>query len=227
VSGRAIQRTVVGGLLAGVLLSCVHGTLPPRELYRLLPLDSAAATHARARDSASDAPVLDGALQVEPYQTPGLYGDPAIVYRVGETQYGTYSSREWAIPLSNMLATLTVDVLRATSFAAGPVVSEAAADNGARYKWRGTVREFEEVNRGRQLLAAVHLDASIVRARDDSLLWHGSARIERGVSEPTMSAIVAALSALADSAVAELAQQAGRAFQGRSAAAAPDTSKPR
>jgi uncharacterized lipoprotein YmbA len=147
---------------------------------------------------------------------------------VGETQYGTYSSREWAIPLSNMLATLTADVLRAMSFAAGPVVSEAAAGNGARYyEWRGTVREFEEVNRGRRLFAAVHLDASIVRARDDSLLWHGSARLERGVSQPTMSAIVAALSELADSAVVELAQQAGRAFQGRSAAAAPDTSKPR
>jgi hypothetical protein len=77
------------------------------------------------------------------------------------------------------------------------------------------------------LLAAVHLDASIVRASDDSLLWHGSARLERGVSEPTMSAIVAALSALADSAVAELAQQAGRALQGRSAVAAPGTSEPR
>jgi ABC-type uncharacterized transport system auxiliary subunit len=126
-----------------------------------------------------------------------------------------------------MLATLTADVLKATSFAAGPVVSAAAADNGAGYKWRGTVREFEEVNRGRQLFAAVHLDASIVRARDDSLLWQGSARLERAVSEQTMSAIVAALSALADSAVVELAQQAGRAFQGRSAAAAPDTSEPR
>src|SRR5919202_623834 len=138
-----MQRTVVGALLAAVLVACVHGTLPPRELYRLLPLDSAAVMHARAVGPASGAPVLDGALHVEPYQTPGLYGDPAIVYRVGETQYGTYSSREWAIPLSNMLATLTADVLRATSFAAGPVVSEAAADNGTRYKWRGPVHEFE------------------------------------------------------------------------------------
>jgi uncharacterized lipoprotein YmbA len=221
-----MQRTLVCGLLAAAIASCVHGTLPPRELYRLVPPDSAAATPARATPPASGAPVLDGALSVGPYQTPGLYGDAPIVYRVGETQYGTYSSREWAIPLSNMLATLTADVLRESSFSAGPVVSEPA-DNSARYEWRGTVREFEEVNRGRQLFAAVHLDASIVRTKDDSLLWHGSARLERGVSEPTMSAIVAGLSALADSAVVELAHQAGRALQGRSAAEAPRTSEPR
>ena len=111
--------------------------------------------------------------------------------------------------------------------AAGPVVSEPAANDGARYKWRGTVREFEEVNRGRRLLAAVHLDASIVRARDDSLLWHGSARAERAVGEPSMNAIVAALSDLADSVIIELAQQAGRALRSRSAAAAPRPSEPR
>ena len=58
--------------------------------------------------------------------------------------------------------------------------------------------EFEEVNRGRQVLAAVHLEADLVKSANDSVVWSGSERIERAVPEPTdsMPRVVETLSAL-------------------------------
>jgi len=78
------------------------------------------------------------------------------------------------------------------------------------YIWRGLVRELEEVDRGKEVFAAVRLDARLVRARDDSVLWSGSARVERPVPQGTMPAIVEALSAVVADAITQL-QDAARA----------------
>jgi hypothetical protein len=72
------------------------------------------------------------------------------------------------------------------------------------------VREFEEVNRGNTVLAAVALDVRILRSTDDSVVWSGSQRLERVVPPPntTMDPIVNALSALAVEVVANLIDSA-------------------
>ena len=224
-TGRTGGRTLAGGLVAASMMGCIPGTLPPLELYRLMPADSAVI--ARRLGSVGGAPAVEGTVAVEPYATPGLYGEPQIVYRLGEARYGTYPSREWAIPLSSMLATRTAEALRAASFASGSVTTEPSRRGAHEFVWRGEVRQFEEVNRNRQVLAAVHLEASVVRAGGDSVLWRGSARFERRVDPPTMDAIVRTLSTLADSAIIELAQQAGRALQTGASPAASRSSQPR
>lgn len=198
-------------------LGCIRGTLPPRELYRLSVPDSAAAADPRP----PSAPALAaGALAIAPYETPGVYGEPSIVYRVGETEYGAYPTREWAIPLGQMLGVLTEDVLRRAPLTTGAAIFNPPSLRGQGYVWRGTVREFEEVNRGRALSAAVRVDAAILRTGDDSVLWTGSVRRESAVAEPTMNAVVRTLSALAATVVAELAAEADSALRTRSAASA-------
>ena len=217
-SGHAVRRVVAGGLAVASMAACIGGTLPPREMYRLAPMDTTAV--ARALAGVGGTPALQGTLEVEPYTTSGLYGDVQIVYRIGEAQYASYTSREWAIPLSIMLATRTAEALQTASFTSGPVLAEPGGRVAHDYEWRGTVREFEEVDRGREVFAAVHLDGSLVRAADQSVLWRGSTRVERRVDQPTMNAIVATLSSLADSAIVDLARQAGRALQAPGAEAA-------
>jgi uncharacterized lipoprotein YmbA len=86
---------------AALSASCIRGTIPARELYRLVPVQRAAGAPAF---SGRGGPALDGEIAVLSYETPGVYGDPNIVYRVGEAQYAAYPYREWAIPLSEMLA---------------------------------------------------------------------------------------------------------------------------
>ena len=77
------------------------------------------------------------------------------------------------------------------------------------------MREFEEVDRGSEVRAAVRLDVRIVRAEDDSIVWSGSSRIERTAQSPNMSGIVQTLSVLADEVVTDLATRARREIAAR------------
>ena len=77
------------------------------------------------------------------------------------------------------------------------------------------MREFEEVDRGSEVRAAVRIDLRIVRAEDDSILWSGTSRLERAVPTPNMSGIVQTLSALADEVVTDLATRARRELSTR------------
>jgi ABC-type uncharacterized transport system auxiliary subunit len=204
---------------AAVLAACVRGTIAPLELYRLAPVPSvsAAVPGTDATDGSTAAPAGGPLVSVEPYTTPGIYGDPRIVYREGDTRYGTYPNREWAIPLGTMLATLTMETLRQQPGLAGRVLEADRAAAGRGLVWRGTVREFEEVDRDSRVSAAVLLDARLVRAADDSVLWSGSARAEGPVSRPRdMAAVVESLSSLTATVVATLARDARLALRASS-----------
>ena len=216
--------------LAACGLAACFGSLPARELYRLRPVApeappaNAGGTGAgRAADAGAPAEA-GAALFVEPYATPGVYGEPGIVYRVGDAQYGNYPNREWALPLGGMLATLTAGALAQVDGAPRRVEDGANAGRGTAARglvWRGVVREFEEVDRGRQVTAAVWLDARLVRAADDSVLWQGSARLERPVTPPDqMTAVVDGLSDAAQRTVAQLAEAAAPALRRAAAARA-------
>lgn len=211
----------LGALAAPALAGC-FGSLPARELYRLRPVAPEAGAPASA-DAGRPAPAKDEpVLRVEPYATPGVYAEPGIVYRVGDTRYGTYPTREWALPLGGMLATLTAGSVARLEGGPQRVEDGAGAGRGPAGRglvWRGVVREFEEVDRDKQVSAAVWLDARLVRAADDSVLWQGSARLERPVTPPTqMAAVVDGLSDAAQRAVAQLVQEAAPALRRASAA---------
>lgn len=206
------KRTLTTRLFAAVaplfVAGCfLHGKLPAREYYRLRvpePTDSIAAVE---HDGA--APVLPaGAIAVLPYVAPGIYGDGNIVFRVDESAYGSYPNREWAVPLPTMLGMLTEDIFRAHPLTKDPSVFDPPSPHAYAYVWRGLVRELEEVDRGNQVFAVVRLDARLIRARDDSVLWSGSARLERLVPEGTMPAIVAMLSQLSVEVITQLQESA-------------------
>lgn len=213
-------RLAGAAALAAAPLGCIRGTLPPRELYRLSIPDPVTPPAADAPGRPVPAALTAGTLAIAPYETPGIYGEPSIVYRVGDTEYGAYPSREWAIPLGQMLGVLTEGVLRGAPLTPGSAIFNPPSLRAQSYVWRGTVREFEEVNRGRELSAAVRIDVALLRTADDSVLWTGSARREAPVAEPTMGAVVRTLSTLATDAVTELVAGADSALRTRSAAAA-------
>lgn len=197
---------------------CIHGKLPPREFYRLHlpePTDSIAGV-----EHDGTAPTLPaGAVAITPYVAPGLYGDGNIVYRVDETQYGTYPNREWAVPVPTMLGMLTEDLFRSRPLTRDPAVFDPPSPHAYAYVWRGYVRELEELDRGKQVFAVVRFDARLIRARDDSVLWSGSARLERVVPEGTMPAIVAMLSQLSTEVISQLQESARGTVFGSAASA--------
>lgn len=208
---RGAARTLLP--LLALATACIHfGRLPARELYRItLPGVVAADSTAGTSAGATSAPApLSGTIGIAEYTTPGVYGDPLIVFRIDDTQYGSYPSREWAVPLSDQLGVLTERVLTRVPLTAQRAVFDPPSRRAQTYIWRGTIREFEEVDRGSQVLAAVRIDVRIARAEDDSVVWSGSSRLERPAMPPNMSGIVQTLSTLADEVLTELATRAQR-----------------
>lgn len=196
-------RVLAGATILVVATGCFRGKLPPREFYRLASVD--APTSAPQPGVAP----LSGTVAIKTYATPGIYGSDLIVYRVGDARYGAYPSREWAIPLGEMLGAMTERVMRDGRVTSGRVVYNPPAAGEEEYEWRGTVREFEEVDAPASVSASVALAAQLVRVADDSVLWSGSATIEEPVRESrSMDSVVAALSLAAAKAVGRLTQDA-------------------
>ncbi|HEX2778413.1 MAG TPA: ABC-type transport auxiliary lipoprotein family protein [Gemmatimonadaceae bacterium] len=188
---------------------------PPRELYRLalpeaLKIDS---TRPAAVDGGNYP--LDGTLAITQYVAPGIYGDPGIVFRIDDTQYGSYPNREWAVPIGEQMGMLTERVLARMPLTAERAVFDPPSQRSQTYIWRATIREFEEVDRGSRVFAAVRIDARIVRASDDSILWSGTSHIERGARSSSMPGIVQTLSDLAAEAVTDLVTRARAELKGR------------
>lgn len=197
-------RAMLTVISTSVLLGVHCPRLPPRELYRIvLP----AAQDSSAGDTTL-APALAGTIGIAQYATPGIYGDPGIVYRLNDTEYNAYATREWALPLGDQLGVLTERVLSRVPLARERAVYDPPSRRAQTYIWRGTVREFEEVDRGSEVRAAVRIDLRIVRAADDSIVWSGTSRLERAAQGSNMSAIVQTLSTLADEVVTDLATRA-------------------
>src|SRR5688500_7151844 len=180
---------------------------PPRpalESYRLniaAPAPGASATRRT---------VLPGRLAIVPYVTRGVYASNGIVFRIDEVRLDAYTNREWAIPLRDMLGEATETLLEANPLTNERAIFDPRSAASFDYQWRGSVIEFEEVNRGRQVLAAVHLEADLVRSANDSVVWSGSERVERAVPEPTdsMPRVVETLSALTGEVIARLIERA-------------------
>lgn len=163
---------------------------------------------------------LAGSIAVSPFITPGVYGGDEIVYRIGETEYGTYPNREWALPLGDMLGMMAEESIREN-----PLGNVAVYDPESRrqfdFLWQGAVREFEEVNRGNRVFAAVRLEARLLRTTDDSIVWRGDRSVERPVADPTMTRIVEELSAAARDAMRALVSEAKTAASKLSVRTAP------
>ena len=194
---------------------CFRGKLPPREFYRLVPVE------APATSTASGKPPLTGSIFVASYKTPGIYGSGSIVYRVGEAAYGEYPSREWAIPLGEMLGEMTENVVRARGLTSGTVTFDPTDPRRDDYEWRASVRQFDEVDAPATVSASVSLTAQLVRAADDSVIWSGSANATENVRESRrMESVVSAMSVAAARAVTQLVDEAAAALRGLAASGA-------
>ena len=222
---RGDHRAALVGVACTLMTGCSllgaifrHDPLPPREMYRLRLVDSSSIPVVVVDGGSYP---VDGSLAIAPYETPGLYGERGIVFRIGQTSYGAYPSREWAVPLAEMLGSLTESVLARNPISREQAVYDPPSRRSHTYIWRGTVREFEEVDAGSSVSVAVRLDVKLVRSADDSLIWSGSERIERAVAQPTMDNIVSTLSDAAIEVITRLSRTAVRDLSAASSAARP------
>ena len=211
------RRRVALACAAAVLASgCFRGSLPPREFYRLSVPDSVAAL-----GRPTGAPPLTGSVAIARYDTPGIYASGSLVYRVGSSAYGVYPSREWAIPLGEMLGSITEGIVRERSLTSARVVYPPSAVTREQYEWRATVREFDEVDAPNSVTTSVSLVAQLVRVADDSVIWSGAAQEMEPIAQTrSIDAVVAGLSTAAARAIVRLTDEAGSAMRRLAAAGA-------
>jgi uncharacterized lipoprotein YmbA len=216
---RSPSRATLAALALLAATGCLGGLggrLPALEYYRLSTADSATlVTRVAAPASPQAAPLP--ALAIAPFEAPGIYGRRQIVYRTGESAYGTYGAREWALPVGTMLGLVAEDVFRSRPLSAERAIFDPPSVAAYPYVWHGLVRQLEEVDRGQEVWASVRLEGRVVRTADDAVVWSGAAALERRVPQGTMPEIVRALSTLSTEAMVQLAEDA-RASLGRSAA---------
>lgn len=197
---------------------CIRGRLPAREFYRLRTAPLPDSLTAFYHDGGASTLAL-GSVAILPYVAPGVYGDGNIVFRIGDSEMGSYPNREWAVPVPTMLGIMTEDIFRARPLTRDPAIFNPPSAHAHDYVWHGLVRELEEVDKIGHVYAAVRFDARLVRAADDSVVWSGSARLERAVPAGTMPAIVAMLSQLSTEAILQLQDSARVALSGPAASA--------
>ncbi|HEX5072431.1 MAG TPA: ABC-type transport auxiliary lipoprotein family protein [Gemmatimonadaceae bacterium] len=215
-SSRRRRAATLACAAAVVASGCFRGSLPPREFYRLSVPDSLTAL-----GRPTGAPPLTGSIAVARYETPGIYATGSLVYRVGSSSYGAYPSREWAIPLGEMLGSITEEIVRQRSLTSGRVVYPPSAVTREQYEWRATVREFDEVDAPNSVTTSVSLVAQLVRVADDSVVWSGAAREMEPIAQTrSIEAVVAGLSSAAARAIARLTDEAGLAMRRLAAAGA-------
>jgi len=219
-SARATWRRTPS-LLACVVLylgqaGCFRGKLPANQFYRLAPVDSLGAPA-----GALGAPPLTGSIAIVTYETPGIYGDGALVYRTGASDYGKYPTREWAIPLGEMLAASTETIAGARALTSGRIAFDRTGSRREQYEWRGTVREFDEVDGPSAVSVSVSLSARLVRVANDSVVWSGSSsEVEPVRDARRIESVVDALSAASSRALIRLVEDAASALRRVAAAGA-------
>jgi ABC-type uncharacterized transport system auxiliary subunit len=122
-----------------------------------------------------------------------------------------------------MLGALTQEIVERRGLTSGRVAFEAPASKNQPYEWRGTVREFDEVDSPSSVSASVSLAVQLVRVADDSVIWSGAARETQPVAVArSIESVVAALSEAASRAVARLADAAASDLRRIAAAGARD-----
>ena len=210
------RATTLACAAAIVANACFRGSLPPREFYRLSVPDSLAAL-----GRPTGAPPLTGSIAIARYDTPGIYATGSLVYRVGSSAYGVYPAREWAIPLGEMLGSITEGIVRERSLTSGRVVYPPSAVTHEQYEWRATVREFDEIDAPNSVTTSVSLVAQLVRVADDSVVWSGAAQEMEPIAQTrSIDAVVAGLSTAAARAITRLTDEAGSAMRRLAAAGA-------
>jgi hypothetical protein len=118
---------------------------------------------------------------------------------------------------------MTETVMEHRALTSGRALFDPALPRRQQYEWRGTVREFDEVDESVSVSVAVTVAAQLVRLADDSVVWAGAARETEAVVESRkIESVIAALSAASSRAIARLTDDASSALRRVSAAGAQD-----
>ena len=153
---RRFLTVLLMAALATLASSC--GTARPSKYYALeLPAAVPAASNTY--------PV---ALLVGRISAPHLYRDDRLVYRHGETQFGTYEYHRWVEPPTDMLESMILRSLRSSG--KYKTVQLQASNTQGDYIVRGRLYNLEEVS-SPPVLARVTFELELYEVKSGTTVW--------------------------------------------------------
>jgi ABC-type uncharacterized transport system auxiliary subunit len=179
-------------LAAAVAGLCSCGAVPATNYYQLkAPAEIASATASQP---------LPITLLVGPLKASHLYREDRLVYATDSEAMGTYQTRRWAQPPTEMVQELLWRSLRASGrYSAVNVLTSSSRGD---FLLEGNLYDFKEIS-GSTLAARVSLGLELRDMKTGAIVWTHSYAHDEPVSGKDVSAVVAALDQNAQRGISE------------------------
>lgn len=192
---KTVRRAGIAAVgLALVLLLASCGSIPKTYYYTLEipPPPSVVNPHPRTAL----------VLGIERFRAPDFLRDDRIVYYESPTQVNFYQYHRWAAEPAELFAeTIARRLRRAELFTE---VRKLPARATVDYILRGHVLNFEEVDEPAGVKGRVALQLSLIRAKDQAVVWTGSRTAERPAVRNGVPGVVEALNASSEQVLEDL-----------------------
>ena len=186
------RHLLVTTAAAAALAACGSDPVPRDSFYRL---GAAAAQQPRAGGP------IHGVLEIPPFRAAGIVNERAILYRDGPRQLAQYSYNSWVEPPALMLQRSLIGVLRQSQAFDQVISPEMRLDRD--FELLGDLRQWEHVRSdaqgGGQNAAAIEVEVSMRRVRDNSQLLLKTYRATEAAQGEGVDAAVAAFTRGMDS----------------------------
>ena len=179
-------------LVVAIVALCSCGAVPATKYYQLK-------APAEAATAAAGEP-LPITLLVGPLKASHLYREDRLVYATDSEAMGTYQTRRWAQPPTEMLQELLWRSLRASGrYAAVNVLTSGSRGD---FLLEGNLYDFKEIS-GSTLGARVSLGLQLSDMKTGAILWSHAYTHDELVNGKDVSAVVAALDQNAQRGISE------------------------
>jgi ABC-type uncharacterized transport system auxiliary subunit len=173
-------KAAVTALALAALTFCGCGAVPQSKYYELqVPHEE---------KSAADAfPVT---ILVGPLKASHFYREDRLVYATETEEMGTYQTKRWAAPPTDMIRDMIWRTLQASHRYDG--VHLLASNSHGDFILEGNLYDFKEVS-GSNLLARVNLALELREIKTGSIVWSHDCSHDEPVNGKEVSAVVNAL----------------------------------
>jgi ABC-type uncharacterized transport system auxiliary subunit len=188
-SSRAFAPAVLGVCAAAFTVAC--GGVPRDYFYTLQPPAVAPATGKTTY-----------VLGIEPFRSPAILRDDRIVYYSSPTALDYYRHHRWGAIPAELVGEFAAQWLQEEG--AFAQVKMFPVRGAVDYILGGEVTRFEEVDSGDSVKVRLAVALSLVRRRDQKLVWSGEQREEMPVQGQGVAAVASTLSAACTQALGQM-----------------------
>ncbi len=133
-------------------------------------------------------PVIARHITIQRFQSESVLRDDRILYRVSPSEIGFYEYHRW----TDAPADLVTDYFTHRLKDSGTYSGVSTYKNGSKsdYILQGRVNHFEEVDRGKEVLASVALELELLEAKTRVSIWRGEADCSHPLASRDMAGVI-------------------------------------